>query len=70
MKVRATKLGFYIGRRRPGDVFEVPDDFKASWVEPVDEVKEQKVKSQKPKTMTLAEGGKTVGADKGEVDLA
>lgn len=35
MKVRATKIGFYIGRRRAGDVFDVPEGAKASWFEPV-----------------------------------
>lgn len=32
MKVKAIKLGFYGGsRRRPGEVFEVPDALKGSW---------------------------------------
>jgi len=32
-KVVATSMGFYNGARvRPGTEFEVPDDFKGSWV--------------------------------------
>lgn len=34
MLVRATKFGFHGSRRRPGDVFEVPDGSKAKWFEP------------------------------------
>lgn len=39
-KVRALKDGFYGSRRRAGEVFEVPDTFKARWVEDVVEAKE------------------------------
>jgi hypothetical protein len=36
-KVVATSTGFYQGSRiRPGTEFEVPDDFKGSWVAAVD----------------------------------
>lgn len=36
MKVKAKVLGFYGGsRRRPGEVFEVPEGAKAKWFEPV-----------------------------------
>lgn len=45
-KVIATALGFHGGiRRRPGDVFEVPDKTEGKWFEPVDPpVKEPPVK--------------------------
>lgn len=37
MKVEVVKLGFYGGsRRRPGEVFEVPDTIKGSWFVPVE----------------------------------
>lgn len=36
-KVVALSMGFYQGFRvRPGTVIEVPDNFKGSWVGPVD----------------------------------
>lgn len=35
MRVKATKLGFYGGRRQPGDEFDVPEGLKGSWFEPV-----------------------------------
>lgn len=35
-KVVALSMGFYQGARvRPGTVIEVPDDFKGTWVGPV-----------------------------------
>ncbi len=61
MKVKAIKLGFYVCRRYPGDVFDVPETFKASWVEvveqdePVEEVKKtrkSKVKDYEPETFS------------------
>lgn len=37
MRVRAITMGFYGGaRRRPGDVFEVPDGTKGTWFKPAD----------------------------------
>lgn len=36
--VKATKRGFYGKLRDRGDVFAVPDDFKASWADTADEV--------------------------------
>lgn len=36
MKVRATKAGFFLGRRRPGDVFDVPEkQFSKTWMHPI-----------------------------------
>jgi hypothetical protein len=36
MKVKASQIGFYGGsRRRPGEVFEVPEGFKGKWFQPV-----------------------------------
>lgn len=73
MRVRAKVMGFAAGgRRRPGDVFDVPEGTKGSWFEPVD----VPVGAEKPKqrrkdgTLTLAEGGRQVGVDAGQVDLA
>lgn len=38
MQVVAYSMGFYKGeRRRPGDVFEVPDGLKSKWFAPVGE---------------------------------
>lgn len=66
--------GFYIGRRRFGQVFDAPDDFPEKWVEKVPEEQAASVseesKAQKAETLTLAEGGQQVGVDHGEVDLA
>ncbi|MBP8282321.1 MAG: hypothetical protein KAX46_00135 [Chromatiaceae bacterium] len=36
MRVVATEFGFYIGRRRVGDVFDVPEGTTAKWFRPVD----------------------------------
>lgn len=36
MKVIATKPGYFGKLRAAGDEFEVPDDAKASWFEPVE----------------------------------
>lgn len=49
-KVRALKDGFHVSRRKAGEVFKVPDDYKARWVEDV--VKEAAVEVEveaKPK---------------------
>ena len=44
MKVKVTQKGFYESSLwYPGDVLNVPDDFKASWVEPVVEAKAEPV---------------------------
>ena len=37
MRFKAIKLGFMGSRLRPGDEFDAPEGFKASWAEPVDE---------------------------------
>ena len=37
MKVIATKLGYFGKLREPGDEFEVPDDTKGSWFQPVEQ---------------------------------
>lgn len=44
MRFRATKKGFMTTRIYPGDEFEAPEGFKASWAEPVEEKKPDKVK--------------------------
>jgi hypothetical protein len=36
VRVVATDTGFYVGRRRPGDEFEVPKGTTSSWFVPVD----------------------------------
>jgi hypothetical protein len=36
MKVRATLAGYHGEYRKPDDVFDVPEDAKASWFKPVD----------------------------------
>ena len=47
MKVRATKMGFYDGRRiYPGQVFKVKDGTKGKWFEPL--VAEQSAPEVKP----------------------
>lgn len=50
MKVKAKALGFYGGsRRRPGEVFEVPEGARAKWFEPVSAAPaEPEVKPRKP----------------------
>jgi hypothetical protein len=62
--------GFYIGRRRFGQVFDAPDDFPEKWCEKVEEDTPAQPAQEKPKPVTLAEGGKEVGVDHGEVDFA
>jgi hypothetical protein len=50
MKVRATAIGFYEGRRRyPGDTFKVPDGAKAKWFEPVSAPVEPAVEAPAPR---------------------
>ena len=44
MKVIATKPGYFGKLRQAGEEFEVPDDAKASWFEPV----EKQAKPAKP----------------------
>lgn len=73
MKVKAISMGFAAGgRRRPGEVFEVPMGSKATWYTPVDEPvgAEKPAPRRKSGTLTLAEGGRQVGADLGNADLA
>ncbi len=49
-KVRALKDGFHESRRKAGDVFKVPDDYKARWVEDVVKEVEAEVEVEaKPK---------------------
>ena len=63
--------GFYIGRRRFGQVFEAPDNFPEKWAEKVAEDAPAKpVKTKKPEPMTLAKGGEEAGVDHGDVDFA
>lgn len=47
MKVIATKMGYFGRLREPGDEFDVPNDAKASWFEPV-EVQSETGKGKKP----------------------
>lgn len=57
-KVVALSMGFYQGTRvRPGTVIEVSDDFKGSWVGPVDAPAPApaKTKPSRPEPKTLSE---------------
>lgn len=70
-KYKATSLGFYIGRRREGEVFDGPDGMKGSWFVPVPEdAKSESAKLKKPQPTTLAKGAKEAGQDLGQPDLA
>lgn len=60
MKVRAIAMGFYGGRRRVGDVFEVPPNAKGGWFVPVETKAE--VKTGKPEKSTKT--GKSEKSDK------
>lgn len=51
MKVIAHELGFYNGRRRAGDVFDVPAGTKAAWFSPA-ETGEPKPEAPAPKART------------------
>lgn len=51
MKVRATKLGYYKGRRYPGDTFYVPDSWKAKWTEPADAPIAEQLVEEEPDTL-------------------
>lgn len=72
-KVRALKDGFHETRRKAGDVFKVPDDYKARWVEDVvasrepeaEQVVEAKPKrgGRKQEPQTLAEITAETGND-------
>lgn len=67
-KVVATSIGFFNGARvRPGTVIEVPDDFKGSWVGPVDAPAPAPAKP-KAAPRTLSELAKT--AVKSATDIA
>lgn len=59
-KVVALSIGFFQGTRvRPGTVIEVPDDFKGSWVGPVDApAPAPKAKPARSEPRTLSEMGK------------
>lgn len=55
MKVIATAKGYYGFLRQPGDVFEVPNGTKGSWIEPY---KETKAAPQKATKDSKAENSK------------
>lgn len=59
-KVVALSMGFLNGNRvRPGTIIDVPDDFKGSWVAPVDSPAAQPQKPKaKPAPKTLSEMAK------------
>jgi hypothetical protein len=49
MKVKATRFGYFEGRRREGAEFEVPDGTIGSWFEPVPETPaEEEVATKEP----------------------
>lgn len=48
MRLKAVKPGFYIHRIKPGDEFEAPEGFSASWAKPC-EKKEKEVSRKKKK---------------------
>lgn len=55
MQVRALQAGFFGGRRRAGDVFEVPEGTKGKWFAPVGETKAPaaaKPAKQEPKALS------------------
>jgi hypothetical protein len=51
MKVRAIKLGYFKGRRYPGDTFDVPENWKAKWTEPADKSVAVESKGDEPETL-------------------
>lgn len=54
-KYRAISLGFHIGRRRPGDVFDGPDGMKGSWFEEVaDDATSEKAQRESHKDEPIA----------------
>lgn len=58
-KVRALKDGFHGSRRKVGDVFKVPDDYKARWVEDVVKEAEAEVEVEaKPKRGSRKRGSR------------
>lgn len=70
-KVVATSSGFFNGTRiREGTEFEVPDDFKGSWVAAVGSpaVAPAKAKPVRSEPKTLSEMGKAVA--KSATDIA
>jgi len=52
--VKATARGFYAKLREPGDVFAVPDDFSASWVDTSEEA-DAKLAAEENKEPTQAD---------------
>lgn len=48
MKVRALQAGFFGGRRRAGDVFDVPEGTKGKWFAPVADSKAAAAAPAKP----------------------
>lgn len=55
MQVRALSIGFFGGRRRPGDVFDVPEGTKATWFAPVGETTAAPAEPVKQKPQALSE---------------
>lgn len=50
MEVIATKKGYHIGPRKPGDKFEVPEGTKASWFKPTNAKPAQQANTGKPQS--------------------
>lgn len=72
-RVVALQMGFLNGRRvRPGTELDVPDDFKGSWVAPVDspaaEAPKAAAKGKKTQPVALSEIAKE--QPQGPTDLA
>ena len=51
MKVIATKTGFFLKVRQPGDEFDMPDGSKGSWFKPAPKV------GKKPRPLEEVESG-------------
>lgn len=71
MKVRAIAQGFYNGRRKVGDVFEVRDGASASWWEAVKPQPTAPVEIPAPKAKKAGkkEPEKAIEAEPGNDDL-
>lgn len=69
---RVIAKGFRNNRRyKPGQEFTGPKGLTGSWFVPATtEVAAAGGASPEPKILTLAEGGRQIGADHGEADLA
>lgn len=57
MKVRATKMGFYRGRKRPGAEFDLIDakDFSGNWMEKADAPKKSPGRPRKDEPKALSD---------------